>query len=173
MRTKSWTLPTVLGLILGAVGAGGVIELRPQMEVNPWQIIHKNKPLSIPFHLENTGYLSFYVEHAFCYTDHMRMQSGLSIVQNLVGPPEWEDMVLGNSQSGTINCKTDGMPVSADMAIVVAYRPFRQFPHTFKKYYGFHGIHGDDWQWSPVPISEEMKSRIEGAIKLSPSAGSN
>ena len=75
-KTRTWTLPTVLGLILGVFGSVGIIELRPQITVSPQEPIEKSNPFSVPFRIDNTGYLAFHVDHVFAYASKIKVGNG-------------------------------------------------------------------------------------------------
>lgn len=172
-KTRSWTLPTVLGLIIGIVGALGVVELRPQLEISPQELVWKNQPFSVPFEVKNSGYLGLYIDHVICYVITVRNSEGRAVTNGIFEPPEWERVILDRNISGTLTCNLGGQDVmgiqfdnvtSADIMVVVIYRPFEQFPRPFRHHFGFKGLHGDSWQWTKYPPIAKLKARIDKEI---------
>ena len=164
-KTRAWTLPTVLGLIIGVVGAVGVIELRPQLGVSPQEPIEKLKPFSTPFGITNTGYLSFFVEHVYCYV-HQLSAEHRNLSPNVLHFNDWDDVNLDRGDGGTIIC--DFFPVAppkvvADIVIIIDYKPFRQFPVSFRKYFRFKGAYVDNWQWIREP-STGIEAQIDNDV---------
>lgn len=151
----------------------GVIELRPQMLVSPQEPIEKGQPFSVPFRLDNTGYLSFYVADVFCYTQELSV-GGLHIHANSSHNSDFDNVVLDRAEGGTVTCSyTYRGPISpdtvADMAIIIDYKPFRAFPFgTFRKYFRFTGRYVDNWQWTRKPSAEieaEANEQIEEHLR--------
>jgi hypothetical protein len=159
-KTRTWTLPTVLGLVLGVIGAVGVIELRPQMLVSPQEPTQRSQPFSVPFRIENTGYLSFYVEHVSCVVNKVKVGE-LQISDSVKPFPEWDGIVLDRADGGTVTCNIYSGPITpktiADIAIVIDYKPCRSFPFgPFTKYFGFDGRYVDNWQWTRKPSRQSQ-----------------
>jgi hypothetical protein len=157
-RTRIWSVPTVLGLILGIVGAVGIIELRPQITVSPQEAIDKSQPFSIPFRITNSGYFSFYVDRVFCYLHSVKAE-GVSVDKGTFHDPSWNRFELDRGESKTIivnlydQIKPLGRPNAADIAILIDYRPFAYFSHSFRSYFRFTGAYVDNWQWLAQPSS--------------------
>jgi len=172
-RMRTWNTPTVLALILGAVGTLGIIELRPQMSVTPQDPVIKAEAFSAPFRIDNAGYFSFYVDHVFLYLNELK-NGATSIGDSSSHEPEWNCFVLDRAESRTIITQfSNGTPTKADIAIAIDYRPFRTFPFYFRKYFRFIGAHGDSWQWLKQPSSDiqtAADSRIEDHMRKIPSS---
>jgi hypothetical protein len=182
VKPRTWTLPTVLGIAISIVGALGLVELRPQMSVEPLQAIEKNQPFSIPFRIGNTGYLSFHVDHVFCYLHRVKARDPrliVSIDKGTFHDPSWNRFELDRAESKTIMCnlanqiKPLGIPSDADIAIVIDYRPFERFPYSFRKYFRFTGAYVDSWQWLAQPsatIVADADRQIEDHMRQIPSS---
>src|ERR1022692_4627277 len=88
-KTRPWTLPTVLGLILTTLGALGVIELKPQLSVAPQEQLATNQPFSAPFEITNAGYLSLHVDNVIVIF-HTVEVPGASFTNASSGNKEWD-----------------------------------------------------------------------------------
>ena len=165
-KTRTWTPQRILGIILGIVGVVGLIELRPQIGVYPQEPTEKSQPFSVPFRIENSGYFSWWLEHAFCYYGEVKV-GGLSVHGSTSHSRGWNRHTLDRSESETIACnlaKSPVMPSSADIAVVIDYRPWKAFPWTFRRYFRFKGAYIDNWQWLGQP-SEEIQKDADAAIE--------
>src|SRR5258708_4054018 len=152
-KIRTWTTRAVLGLILGIAGSVGVIELRPQIAVAPQEPIEKSQPLSVPFEIGNSGYFSFWLEHAFCYYHEIRV-GNIRVRKGTSHTPDWNRHTIDRAEGETIVCnltRSESMPANADIAIIVDYRPWRAFPWTFRRYFRFTGMYIDNWQWTKQP----------------------
>jgi hypothetical protein len=179
-KPRTWTLPTILGIAIGIVGALGVIELRPQLSVAPLEAIEKTQPFSIPFRIDNSGYLSLYVDHVFCYLHKVRASDPrliVSIDKGTFHDPTWNRFELDRAESKTIICnlanqiKPLAIPSDADITIVIDYRPFKQFPHSFRRYFRFTVGYVDNWQWLAQPsgpIQTDADRQIEDHMRQIP-----
>lgn len=164
-KMGAWTLPMILSLLVSAVGAVGIIELRPQLAVSAQQEIQKSDPFSAPFRIDNSGYLSFYVDHVFVYVGEAKI-GGATFGRDLYHQPDWEKFELGRGESRTILInlvRVSGVPHSADIAIVVDVRPFHWFPWSFRRYFRFTGAYIDNWQWLAQP-SGPIREDADGSI---------
>jgi len=174
-KIRIWSMPTVLGLILGVVGAMGIIELRPQVTVLPQEPIEKSQPFSVPFRIENSGYLSFYVDNVFCYASKIKVGS-VNVERSTVHWRDWNNFELGRGESKTIVPNlvyAPNFPSTADIAIVMDVRPFYRFPWSFRRYFRFTGAYVDNWQWlaQPVgPIKNGADEAIEDHMRKIPSS---
>jgi AraC-like DNA-binding protein len=177
-KIRTWTLPTILGIIIGIVGALGVVELRPQISVSPQEPIEKLQPFSVPFRIDNTGYLSFYVDRVFCYLNSVEVEH-VSIQKGTLHDPSWNRFDLDRGDPKTIICNLQnqinplGLPKAADIAIVIDYRPSEHFPKSFRKYFRFTGAYVDNWQWlaqPSSPIQADADKEIEEHMKQIPSS---
>ena len=149
----------------------GVIELRPPIGISPQEPIEKLKPFSTPFRIENTGYLSFYVEHVFCYIRKIEVDQQL-FEGDVIDFPELDDLTFGRGDSGTITCDlfkgTTAQHIVTEIVIVVDYKPFKAFPKSFRKYFRFQGAYVDNWQWLQEPspgIEDDVDKNIAFATK--------
>lgn len=156
VRTKSWTLPTVLGLIIGIVGSLGVIQLRPQIAVTAQDLLQNRQPYSAPFRVTNIGDLPFWVDSLSC-SQQKTSTRGTVLLGNTLTSPVYQNFELGPSDSKTITCpflRSDS-PMKADAQIHVIYRPFRRFPRSFPKCFNFTGAFIDNWQWLAEPCAPD------------------
>lgn len=158
-KTRDWTLPTVLGLILSVVGAVGVIELRPQLVVTPSAQLATNQPFSTPFEITNAGYLSIHVVNVIAVAPSVLYKTPpggrISLTNTKMGNKEWDNFDLKRGESKTIVPyffeSYYGEPLKADMVISVDYRfmgiklrwPFR-----------FEGYYMNNWAWSKQPMGD-------------------
>jgi len=157
------------------VGALGVVELRPQLEVTPQQLSLSNQPFSVPFNIKNSGYLSFFVDHVICFIVNTETIQGAHFAGIIFQHPDWDGVTLDRGISGTMSCSMYGQdiggahghgdtPKSADIVMAVTYRPWQGFPYLFRKHFGFRGLHGDTWQWTSYPPSQQLKDKIDAEI---------
>ena len=162
---------SVLAFILALVtviGALGAVELIPQISVQPLEPIAKSQPFSVPFRIQNTGYLHFYVEQIFCYMKSVETDE-LTFSNTLFHDPGWDHFNLDRAESKTISCNLYKqvhplpIPKQAELVIVVIYRPFRSFPHSFRNHFYFVGAYEDNWQWLAEP-SDPVRQEADKAI---------
>ncbi len=167
-KARIWSTPTVLSLILGVVGALGVVELRPQIAVSPQEPIDKSQPFSVPFRIDNVGYLSFYVEHVSCYINKIKGLAIPRLTRDTFYFPDWDGIVLDRGGGGTLICyflRSTNVPNDADLAIVIDYRPYKQIAFgSNRKYFRFKGAYIDNWQWLRQP-SADIEADIDNMIK--------
>ena len=174
-KARIWSIPTVLSLILGVLGAVGIIELRPQMAVSPQEPIEKSQPFSVPFRVENTGYFSFHVVHLFVYADQVKV-AGRTLSHSTFHMTDWNNFDLNRSESKTVIAQfvsSPSLPGLADIAVVVDVRPFDWFPHSFRRYFRFTGAYVDNWQWLAQPsgpIQANADKEIEEHMKQIPAS---
>src|SRR3954462_7465468 len=102
-KNRTWTAPTIIGLIVSVVGAVGAIELRPQMVIAPQQPTEKAEPYSVPFDIENSGYLSFYIEHVYCYVHEVTIGQ-TTINSNLLHYNDLDGITLGRGEGVSPLC---------------------------------------------------------------------
>ena len=163
---RVWTLPTALSLIIGAVGALGVVELRPKIVVYPQEpLLDAAQPFSAPFRITNNGYLSVGVERINCYVQEVRAAK-LYMGKDLYDQEDWDGKTLDRGESETVLCKVaqvKAWPEKADIAIVVDYRAW-PIPLSSRRYFRFVGSgSSDNWQWLPQP-SADIKADADSAI---------
>lgn len=165
-KTRAWTLPTVLGLAIGIVGALGVTELRPQMAISPQAPLEKSQPFSVPFDLNNTGYFSFHVNLAYCDASKI-VGANYEASDDVEGLKDWINVEIDRGTGGTLSCRIMHVPTQPKAALIVFvidYIPFRFYPlHPFRKYIGFSGAYTagiDNWQWTPYPVSDSFAKTI-------------
>lgn len=160
-KTKTWTTPVVLGLILGVVGAMGVIELRPQLAISPKEELAPNQPFSCPFEVTNTGYLSLHVEDVVVIFH----QVDTNYLDNAGFSKDWDNFELERGGSKTILAYfTNGTPVKADIVIGVDYK---YFGVRGRWLFRFQGVHMATWQWAKQPIGDiktAMEQRMDSAL---------
>jgi hypothetical protein len=165
-KRHDWSIPTVLSLILGAVGALTIIELKPQIVVPPQEAIEKSQPFSVPFRIENSGYLSFHVNRVLCYVDKIQA-GGITLGHGSTHEPDWDNFDLERGEGKTVFCRiihSGNVPNTADIAIVLDERPFRRFPRSFRRYFRFTGAYVDNWQWlaqPSAPIQKDIDRQID------------
>src|SRR5256885_13887486 len=85
-KKSAWTLPTVLSLILTAVGLVALVELKARIQVTPQPALKGSEACSAPFLITNTGYLSFTAERTFCYIHHLEVPGIGTISEGAVVP---------------------------------------------------------------------------------------
>ena len=163
-KIRTWTPPTVLGLILGVLGSMGVVELRPQMAVVPQcEPLKKGLPFSIPFKITNIGYFSFKVVTAHCYFHTMfgitPQGAKIDMKRGTLHDNTWDNLFLERGESKTFTCEIQQLPPivpsQADIAIVIDYNA-AVYP-TARSYFRFVGASGDNWQWLAQPSREIQK----------------
>src|ERR1019366_222547 len=142
-KIRRWTLPTILGLILGAAGLVGLIELRPQMGVLPQEPLHKDQPFSVPFRITNNGYFSFHVVRVTCYLHKIEALNGhFRMTDSTLGYDGWDGGTLDREESETIVCNMTNLspPIKADIAIVIDFDTL--FRPKSRRYFRFVGEYG-------------------------------
>ena len=128
--------------------------MRPQMTVTPQEPLIKQEPFSVPFEIDNTGYFSFPVDHVFVYMNEIRYGHML-VTRSVSHRSEWDRFILDRGEGKTIVTRIANFkPETADIAVVIDYRPFKRFPISFRRYFRFVGAYGDTWQWLKQPSSE-------------------
>jgi hypothetical protein len=171
LKYRSWTLPVILGLLLGLIGGPSSVELLPQMAVFPQEPIEKSQPFSVPFRIDNTGYLPFFVEHVYCYAIEIKAAS-IRMRHIVEAAHKWDHLTLNRGESKTIFCHTlkgPAPPQEADIAIVVEYKAFAFLPWTVRKLVRFNGAFIDNWQWLKQPsgeIESEANEKIDEIVRL-------
>ena len=167
-RWKIGNLLAIVSLVLSAIGAIAIIELRPQVEVLPMAETENSQPFSAPFRIHNGGYLSFYLKRAFCFESDLKnemTEKGNGKIANVstgVDLNRW----LGSSHDAAVMCGFHILPrvTNADMTIVVDYSPWglsRFF--TSREHFRFTGVYVDNWQWievDPAPTEKEVDDQI-------------
>jgi hypothetical protein len=166
-KTRTWNMPTVLSLILGGAGTLGLIALRPQISVSPLEPIEKSQPFSVPFSIDNSGYLSFYVENAFCYVDKVKLATTGHFEGNgnLIVFNDLTSTILEPGGGEAPICYLVKGPIQeADIVVVIDYKPRSNFPHSFRTYRGFKGAYIDNWQWVRFPVSADITAKADSRI---------
>jgi hypothetical protein len=162
-------LPATLALLLSAIGALGVIELRPQIEVIPEQEVEPGQPFSAPFQVENTGYSSLYIERIFFCVRHVQW-GGAEIRNSVVSYDRWANTVLDRGQGESISSHLlqSGIPPDeADVVIVIDNRPSKLFPQTERRYFRFTRFDGPYrglWAWLKQP-SHDIQADVDEQIQ--------
>lgn len=164
-KTRAWTLLTVLGLILTAVGAlVGVIELRPQISVTPQEQLASGQPFSAPFEITNAGYLSLHIDNVIAVV-HMAVIGGTAFGNASSGNKDWDNFDLERGKSKTmLYYFSNGMPTKADMIIAIDYEFLGK---KWRSFYRFQGIYMEKWQWSKQPMGElepELNKVVDEAL---------
>lgn len=165
------TVVTIIGLLIGLIGLLGLVDLRSKMSVTPQEPIEKSQPFTVPFRIDNTGLLSFTVEHVYCYVGDAKSQSPnvkIDIGSFVIGYSDWDNVTLESDGGGTLTCKILKVPnmqdlINADITIVIDYKPFG-FPASYRKYYRFTGAYVDNWQWVRKPV-DDIKKDVDAGIK--------
>jgi hypothetical protein len=151
IKPRALTLSGVLGLILTAVGALGVVELRPQLSVAPQEQLAVGQPFSAPFEITNTGYLRIHIENVIVVFHTVEVQ-GSTFEDATTGNLTWDNFDLDRGKSKTIlPYFTNGMPTKADVIIAIDYKFLGKKWRTFSR---FQGMHMDKWAWSKQPVGE-------------------
>jgi hypothetical protein len=151
-KTRTWTLPTILGLIIGVLGALGAIELRPQLTVLPQEQLATRQPFSAPFEIANTGYLSVHINNIIVIVHKAEFLTHFTVTDAAIGRTEWDNLDLDRGASTTILARfSDGVPENVDLIVAVDYRFLWR---TWRRLFRFVGIHMEKWQWSKQPMGE-------------------
>jgi hypothetical protein len=168
-RPLAWA-KAILSLVLAVATAA--IQLKPQMRVSPLAPIKQSQPFSIPFRIENTGYLPFYVDRSFCYAREISWGT-ITMTHMLVRSDGWDGFTLNPGESKTIVCRILDAPTpphEADIIIVVDYRVSENLFGPSRKLFRFTGAYIDNWQWLPQPsdgITDEVNREIDELLGLS------
>jgi hypothetical protein len=151
-KTRSWTVPTVLGLTLSVVGALGVIELRPQLSMSAQEQLATNAPFSAPFELTNTGYLSVHIEHVIAIAHRIEFGNDAVMKDEVWTNIDWSNFDLIRGGSKTFFPRfANFRPRRADMVFVVDYRFLGK---SWRWFFRFQGDYIDNWHWSKQPIGD-------------------
>jgi hypothetical protein len=160
-KIRTWTLPTVLGLIVTVVGALGVVELRPQMNASPQPERATNQPFSAPFEITNTGYLGFHVENVVVIFPIVEYE-GVNFHNAMIGNVDWDNFDLNRGATKTIfPYFANGRPKKATIVIAVDYKYFCVKQRWLFK---FDGTYIDNWQWSKQPIRAEDEEGLNRTV---------
>ena len=136
------------------------------MNVVAQEPIEKSQPFAVPFRVENSGYFSFRLERAFCYISEVHGRE-ITVLDFPYHDREWDHHTLDRNEAETVLCNVmhvRGVPDSADIAIVLDYRPWQSFPWTFRRYFRFKGAYVDSWQWLKQP-SEPIQEAADHAVE--------
>lgn len=160
-----------LAFVFSWLGAFGVIELLPQLDVSAEQAIEPGQPFSIPFRIENMGYSSVYIERVFfCIR---KIQWGRrEIRESIVSDPGWGNLVLEKGEGESISThflQSGAPPDEADMVIAVDVRMSKYFHLTERKYFRFTRFQGPylgRWSWLKQP-SRELQAGVDKQIERS------
>jgi hypothetical protein len=162
---KHTLLLTVLGLVLTMLGLIALVELFPRPSVSASSPTDRNLWLTSRFTVTNDGYLQLNDVQAVCFiwkatTRRNRLFNNASKV--IYSPNE----IFPTGQSFTVPCEDDNVHIitgpytSADLAIVVSYRPW---PFTFthrRKFFRFVARLGDGnviWDKQPsLPLEHDF-----------------
>jgi len=159
-KPKKWTTPTVLGLVLGAVGALGVVELRPQLTVVSQEELATDQPFSTPFEITNTGYLSLHIDNVIMIY-HKVEYSGINITDAKVGSKDWDNFDLERGGSKTIFANfANGQPTKADIVMAIDYKFLGK---RWRWLYRFVGLHIQKWRWAKEPLGN-LESFINDSV---------
>ena len=164
-KIKSWTPTTVLSLILGALGAVGIVAVWPQIGVSTQESLAKSKPFYTPFRIDNVGPFPIPVAHVYCYVRRIEANHQFS-GSNVMQFTDWDGVTLRRGDGGVVICalSTASPPnLLADVVIVVDYKPLPKLPCNFRKYFRFRGAYVDNWQWIRQPYNK-IESETDKAI---------
>jgi hypothetical protein len=163
---RSWTTSTVLSLVIGVVGALGVLELRPQLAVAPQPQLSTGQPFSSPFEISNTGYLSIHIEDIIVSFRIVEYSAGISGNGSAMGDANWDNFELSRGESKTILPYFSGgqQPPKADIVIAVDYRFFGIKQRWL---FRFEGAFINNWLWTKQPIGQleaEINQSVDDAL---------
>ena len=166
-KTRNWTVPVVLSLGLGVLGALGAIELRPQLAVSPQEELAVGQPFSAPFDVTNTGYLQVHVDNVTALLHKVQSQTGRYDVTDLGwGNIDWDNFDLDRNESKTILLYfTNNQPEKADIIFAVDYR-FLGLKR--RRLFRFEGIHIEKWDWSKQPLGDlepDINKAVDTGLK--------
>ena len=136
------------------------------MEVVPSEETETSQPFSVPFHIHNSGYSSFYVKRAMCFEMSVGggVLDGNHITNNMLIFPINSHVDRGHNE--TITCGIVKAPqiTKADMVVVVEYSPWGlSRVYASRQYFHFKGAYVDKWQWieiSPEPVAKNVEDAI-------------
>lgn len=100
-KTSVWTIPTVLGLVLTAVGALGVITLQPQLSVSPLDQLISGEPFFAPFEITNTGYIGIHIDYVTVIFPRVEFD-GTVVTNGSTNDRLFDDFDLGQGGTATI-----------------------------------------------------------------------
>jgi len=134
--SKHTLILTILGLVLTAIGLASLIELRPRPSVSSSSPVDSSNWLTSRFTATNDGYLQLNDVHAICFLWKAQTNDGTTLYSNVIRTVAPENAILQPNQGLTVPCSNRYIPLqgingpykSADLAIVVSYRPW---PFTF------------------------------------------
>jgi hypothetical protein len=148
-KTRTWTMPTVLSLILTVVGAVSIIELRPQLNVTPQEQLATGQPFSAPFEITNSGYLGIHVNNIVVIFHRVEVP-GASWDDSFIQNTAWNNFDLDRCKSKTILpylVHSNAMPTEADIVCAIDYTFWGK---KLRSFFRFEGIRIDKWQWSKL-----------------------
>jgi hypothetical protein len=162
-KTRTWTTPTILGLILSVVGALSIVELKPQISVSPQPERANNVPFSAPFEITNTGYLGFHVDNVVVVLPLVEYQGGkITFHDSKIGNVDWDNFDLDRGVSKTIYPTfSNGVPQKASLVIAMDYRYLGIKCRFLRR---FDGTHMDNWQWGKQPIKTEDEPSLNRLV---------
>ncbi len=164
-KTRAWTLPTVLSLILGVLGALTIIELRPQLSVTPQEQLATGQPFSAPFEITNAGYLSLHIDNVIAVL-HLAVIGRDTFENASSGNNDWDNFDLERGNGKTVLFYFyNGVPAKADMVIAIDYEFLGKKWRSFSR---FQGVHMEKWQWSKQPMGDlkpELNKVVDEALR--------
>src|SRR5580704_6791847 len=133
---------TILGLVLTVIGLVALVELFPRPSVSSSSPTVPDLWLTSRFTVSNDGYLQLNDVHAVCFVWKAMTGEGSRLTNSASRVAYPADLTLPPGQAFTVPCEGDvhlvnGPYRSADLAIVVSYRPW---PFTFirqRKFFRF------------------------------------
>jgi hypothetical protein len=138
-----------------------LIPLWPQFTVFPQESLIKAEPFSAPFRIENTGFVPVHVDDVV----HEAKLGPVNIARSSTRGAGWSDFRLKRGESKAIISNfANTIPNSADLAVVIDYRPVAFVPFTLRRYFRFVGAYGDNWQWLQQPsadIEEDADKQVD------------
>lgn len=151
-------------IILAVAGALGIIALRPQILITAKHPLSNSDAFSVPFQIENTGYLSFFVSDVFVFVHKADFPRHVLHSDNISNSRSWNDFTLNRGEAKTIEQEiVKGIPNKADILVAVDYKPESWFPVSFRKYFRFVFVHRQDWTWYKEP-SSDLQSEADPKI---------
>jgi hypothetical protein len=131
----------LLGLLLTALGLISLIGLRPRPSVFSYLPAGNSDIMSSRFTVTNEGYLQLNDVRAICFVWKATGSRNDTFYANLSIPAYPPDLILPPGQSFTVPCEnkrlSNAQYKSADLAIVVSYRPWPFIFMRERKFFRF------------------------------------
>jgi hypothetical protein len=164
LRTPWWRSTKMLMLeAIAVVGfAIGLIQMWPNILVEPGSPLIQGEAFSAPFKIVNGAYLP---ETTNTITFIRKLYvGGLHMKGTLAHNADFDNQLVERANPKTILINLEsgsGRPTTAEIAIQVTYE---RFGFQRSQMYYFDGKYGDNWQWWSEPVTEELRKEFHAAL---------